>query len=96
MGKQRLPRRGLIYWLCKFVLATLVKGHHMIIYANLHSNLSISIWGEDYQSCNIHYNRKNGPAPIGASFTDRESSFSSFGKKSLDDHFCQSTGKGVH
>ena len=55
--------------------STLIKGHHMIIYAILHSNLSISFGGEDFQRCNIHYHRKNGPAPIGASFTDVESWF---------------------
>ena len=35
MGKQPLPHRGLIYWPSKFVLATLIKGYHMIIYVNL-------------------------------------------------------------
>ena len=75
MRKQPLPRRGLIYWPSKFVLAVLGKGHHMIIYANLQSYLSINFWGEDFQRCHIHYNRKNGPAPKGASFTDIENWF---------------------
>ena len=43
-------------------LATLVKGHQMIIYANLQSNLFISFW-DDFQRTNIHYNRKTAPPP---------------------------------
>ena len=36
------PYRDLNYWWRKFVLATLVKGHQMIIYANLQSIKSVS------------------------------------------------------
>ena len=42
-------RGGLIYWRSKFVLAILIDGHLMTIYANLHSNLSISFRGEDFK-----------------------------------------------
>ena len=66
---------SLIYWGIKFVLAIFVDDHHMIIYANLQSNLSISFWGEDFQRINMHYNRKNSPTPMGASFMDRSSLF---------------------
>ena len=76
MGKQPLPHGGLMYWPSKFVLATLVKGHYMIIYANLQSNLPISFWGDDFQRINMHhYDRKNSPAPVGASFIDGASLF---------------------
>ena len=47
----------------------------MIIYANLQSNLSISFCGEDFQRTNMHYNTKNSPAPVGASFIDEASLF---------------------
>ena len=72
--KKPLPRRSLNYWPSKFVLATLAKGHQMIIYVKLQSNLSIRFW-EDFQRRNIHYNRKKGIAPIGASFIDGETWF---------------------
>ena len=38
----------------------------MIIQANLQSNLSISFWKEDFQLINMHHNRKNSLAPMGA------------------------------
>ena len=55
----------------------------MIIYANLQSNMSVSFRGEDFQRCNKHYNRKNGPDHIGASFHDVGVGFSNFGIGSL-------------
>ena len=52
---------------------TLIKGDHMIISANLQSTLSISFWEEDFQRINMHYNGKNSPTPMGASFINRAS-----------------------
>ena len=47
----------------------------MIIYLNLQSNLSISFCGEDFQRTNMHFNGKNSPAPMGASFINEASLF---------------------
>ena len=60
----------------KFVFTTLLKGHHMIIFANLQSNLSISFWGEDFQRRVIYLIiGHNGPTLVGASFIDGASLF---------------------
>ena len=42
----------------------LIEGHSIIIYPNLHLNLSISFWGYDFQRTHMHYNTKNSPTPI--------------------------------
>ena len=86
--KLPLPRRGLIYWPSKFFVATLVKGHHMIIYANLLSNLSISFWAEDFQRLNIG---KNSPTPWEPYLMTEQVCLNIFGRGSLDVHLCQST-----
>ena len=75
--KQPCPHGGLIYYGRKLFLAILLQGHQMIIYANLQPNLLIS-FGEDFQRINMHYNRKNSPAPMGAFFIDGESWFWQF------------------
>ena len=66
---------SLNYWPSKFVLATLVKGDQMIIYASLQPNLSIFYWAEDFQKSNIHYNRQKRSRLIGASFIEGKSWF---------------------
>ena len=40
-----------------------MKGHQMIIYANLQSNLSTQFWEKDFQRSNIHYSRNKAPPP---------------------------------
>ena len=47
----------------------------MITHANLQSNLSICFLGEDLQIMNMHYNKKNSPDPVGASFIDGSNLF---------------------
>ena len=47
----------------------------MIIHANLQSNLSISFEEEYFQRINMHYDTKNSPALIGASFIEGASLF---------------------
>ena len=61
MGKTAPPPCGSHLLTEQMCFSYFGRGSLDATYANLQSNLSINFWVEDFQSINIHNNRKNSP-----------------------------------
>ena len=95
MGKQPLLHRGLSYWPSKFILATLVKGHH--IFMPIYSQICL-LASEEKNFKDVIYIiiGKTAQPPVEPHLLMEQVCLNIFGRGSLDDHVCQFSVKSVH